>query len=242
MSELTDVVRAARSVVVGVAVVAAASLAAFAAGAGAATAPVTPVSLTDCSGSVAADHSGAAQAEPWLLGYKFKCDGNISAYTVVVDQPGDRGGSIDDYAAAPSVFESDGVTPSPTETATCEGTTPSDGINCNFGAGGSLTAGFVTAGTVDPIAPYCPHVTPPATKTTTKSKTKTKTKAKAKKTTKATVAPTPQALVQLIVTDATGAQDGPFTLGPTKACGKKPVVVPAPSTSTKPKSKTKKSS
>ena len=45
----------------------------------------------------------------------------------------------------------------------------------------------------------------------------------------------PQAVVQLVVTDYTGAQDGPFNLGPAKACPKVPNVVPTPKAKTKPK-------
>jgi hypothetical protein len=180
------------------------------AGAGAASTPVTPTSLTDCGGHVSADPGAKAAHEPNLLDYRFSCDGNISAYTVIVGQSGDRGGTVDDYNPAPSVFESDGVTPSPSESDTCEGTTPSNGINCNFGAGGALITGHSVQGSVDLIGPYCKHLP-----TTASGKT-------AKPGTPAVA----QALVQLIVTDATGAEDGPFTLGPAKACPRVPNVVP----------------
>jgi hypothetical protein len=166
---------------------------------------VTPESFTNCGGTVSHDRQGAASDEPNLLDYKFRCNGNISAFTIIVDQQGDAGGSIDDYNPAPSVFESDGVTPSPTETLACEGTTPSDGINCNAG-GSALTAGFFAAGSIDPLQAYCKHLP-----------------AKAKGGTPAV----PQAQVLLVVSDATGAEDGPFTLRSTKACPKVPNFVPA---------------
>lgn len=188
--------------------------------AAAAAAPVTPASLTDCGGNVSADPGAKAAGEPNLLDYRFSCDGNISAYTIIVNQQGDRGGAADDYNPAPSVFEADGVTPSPTESVTCEGTTPSNGINCNLGAGGALSAGYFAAGSVDPVAAYCKHFPKTATGKTAKPGTPA----------------VPQALVQLVVTDATGAQDGPFSLGPAKACPQVPNVVPTP----KPKTKTKK--
>jgi hypothetical protein len=191
--------------------------------AAAATTPVTPASLTDCGGHITGDPGAKAAREPNLLDYRFSCDGNISAYTIIVDQQGDHGGSIDDYNPAPSVFEADGSTPSPSESITCEGTTPSDAINCNLGAGGALTAGYFAAGSVDPLAAYCKHLPTTATGKTAKPGT----------------AAVPQALVQLVVTDATGAEDGPFTLGPARACPHVPNVVPQPKPKSKSKSKSK---
>lgn len=190
--------------------------------AGAAT---TPASLTACGGAVSADPGAKAAGEPDLLDYKFSCDGSISAYTILVDQAGDNasGGALDDYNPSPSVFETDGVTPSPTESVTCEGTTPSDGINCNLGtAGAQLTNGFFAAGSVDLIHAYCKHFP---------------TGASGKTVTKPGTAAVPQALVQLVVTDYTGAEDGPFILGPATACPKVPNVIPTPNA--KPKTKTK---
>jgi hypothetical protein len=194
---------------------------------GAAT--VTPTSLTDCGGTVSHDGGGAATDEPNLLDYKFSCDGGITAYTVIVQQQGDAasGGTIDDYNSAPSVFESDGVTPSPTESITCEGTTPSDGINCNTGAkGAQLSDGYFAEGSIDPVGAYCKHLP---------------LDAKGKTITKPGTLAIPKASVQLVVTDYTGAQDGPFTLGSTKACPRVPNVVPTPRPKTKTKTKTKKS-
>jgi hypothetical protein len=185
-------------------------------------AAVTPISATDCGGRVSADPGAKAADEPNLLDYSFSCDGGITAYTILVSQQGDNasGGAIDDYNPSPSVFESDGVTPSSSESVTCEGTTPSDGINCNTGTQGvQLTDGFVTDGSVDPIQAYCKHLPTNANGKTARPGT----------------AAVPQAVVQLVVTDYTGAQDGPFILGPAKACPKVPNVVPTP----KPKPKTK---
>ncbi len=192
--------------------------------AAAGAAAVTPRSLTDCGGKVSANPSGAAADEPNLLTYRFQCDGGITAYTILIQQQGDRGGSIDDYDPAPSVFETDGVTPSPTESITCEGTTPSNGINCNTGTQGlQVTNEFAVQGSVDPIQAYCKHLPTDANGKTAKPGT----------------AAVPQAVVQLVVTDFTGAEDGPFSLGPAKACPKVPNVVPTPKAKTKPKPKKK---
>lgn len=186
-------------------------------------AAVTPTSATDCGGKVAADPGAKAADEPNLLDYTFSCDGGITAYTIIVSQQGDSasGGTIDDYNPSPSLFESDGVTPSSSESVTCEGTTPSDGINCNTGTQGvQLTDGFVTDGSVDPIQAYCKHLPTNANGTTAKPGT----------------AAVPRAVVQLVVTDYTGAQDGPFTLGPAKACPQVANVVPTPKVKAKGKS------
>lgn len=196
------------------------------AAAGAAT-PVTPTSLTDCGGTVSPDSGGATADEPNLLDYKFNCDGGITAYTVIVQQQGDSasGGTIDDYNSAPSVFEPDGVTPSATESITCEGTTPSSGINCNLGTTGKqLTDGYFAEGSIDPIGAYCKHLP---------------TDANGKTITKPGTLAIPKATVQLVVTDYTGAQDGPFILGSTKTCPRVPNVVPTAKPKPKPKPKTK---
>ena len=195
----------------------------------ASSAAVTPASLTFCKGKVSSDPGGKASDEPNLLDYRFSCDTGITAYTIIVNQQGDAasGGAIDDYNPSPSVFETDGVTPSPTESITCEGSTPSDGINCNTGTQGvQLTNEFVVSGSVDPIQAYCKHLPTNASGKTAKPGTPA----------------VPHAVVQLVVTDYTGAEDGPFNLGPAKACPKVPNVVPTPKAKTKAKPKKHKTS
>jgi hypothetical protein len=185
-----------------------------------ASAATTPTAFTNCWGSVAADSGGKANDEPNLLGYKFHCNYSITDYTVIVSQTGDRqfGGTIDDYGT-PAVFEADGKTPSPTETITCDGTTPGYGINCNYGTvGASMTAGFWADGTIDPTAPYCKHLP---------------TDANGQTITKPGTVAIPKATVSLVVTDTIGGQDGPFILGHAKSCPKVPNVVKAPKTKTK---------
>jgi hypothetical protein len=184
--------------------------------ASAATTPVTPTSLTDCTGNVSLDPTGESQPvpEPNLLDYKFSCDTGITAYSVIVEQQGDDaiGGTLDDYNPSPLVYETDGVTPSSTEAITCEGTTPSLGINCNTGTQNlQLTDGYFVDGSVDPVAPYCKHLP---------------TNANGKTIDKPGTLAIPGASVQLVVTDYTGAQDGPFTLASTLKCKHVPTVVP----------------
>lgn len=182
--------------------------------ASAAAATPTPESATYCGGGLTHDPSGASSGEPNLLDYQFQCDTGISAYTVVVlRQPGNTS-TIDDFSPTATVLAPDDVTVSSSVSFTCAGTIPGDGINCNAGAGG-VTAPFdFVSGSFDPIDPYCKNI--------------------AKGAKPGTLAE-PQAQVEVVVTDSTGAEDGPFELDLTPACKAVPNYVPFP----KPKPKAK---
>lgn len=187
------------------------------AGASAAATPPTPESLTNCGGTLTPDSSGAAQGEPNLLDYAFNCSTPISAYTITVDRTPGAAANVDNYSATGSVVLSTGVT-STTESITCEGTTPSDGVNCNLGAGGLMDSYASAQGNLDLTEPYCSFLP-----------------AKAKPGTPAV----PQAIVSVVVTDDTGAEDGPFYLTLATKCQKVPAVVPEPTTKSKSKKKKK---
>jgi hypothetical protein len=181
------------------------------------SAAVTPTSRTGCHGGLTPDSSGASKGEPNLLDYSFHCNGGITAYSIIVNQWRDPSGSLDDFAASPSVFETDDLTPSPTESVTCEGIVPSDSINCNTGTlGAQISDGYFVAGTVDPVQPYCKHLP-----LTSKGQPQ-----------KPGFRAVPTAQVWLMVTDYTGAQDGPFALRPAKACPSVPNRVPPVTTTT----------
>jgi hypothetical protein len=173
----------------------------------------TPASFTNCSGSLKPDSGAKKAKEPNLLDYSFTCNSGIVAYTVIAYQAGDDNAAIQDYAPAPLVFETDGLTPSPTETVTCEGAQPSNGINCNTGTYLSeINGGYYVDGTIDLGGTYCKHFPTPAKGKTLRPGT-----------------PAIQtARVQLIVTDWSGAQDGPFALREPKACPSVPNTVPQP--------------
>ena len=184
----------------------------------AATAPPTPESLTNCGGTLTPDSTGASQGQPNLLDYTFNCSTQISAYTITADRaPADQG-NIDNFNSAPSVVEPNG-TESTTESITCEATTPSNGVNCNLGAGGLMDAYAAAEGSFDLVEPYCSYLTP-----------------KAKPGTPAV----PQAIVSVVVTDNTGAEDGPFYLTLSSKCPKVAAVVPQPVAKSKTKAKKKK--
>jgi hypothetical protein len=110
--------------------------------------------------------------------------------------------TLDDFSSSVGVFEPSGV-PVATEAFSCSGTIPGLSVNCNGGAGGFLPAPDTAQGTFDTTQPYCANI-PPGSPAGTK--------------------PEPTALVQLIVTDTTGAQDGPFRLRLSGTCPKVKVV------------------
>jgi hypothetical protein len=162
----------------------------------AAAATITPNSATTCYGSLAHDPTGKASGEPNLLDYKFFCNENIVAYTVLVTRGRGWSSTIDDYNSSPLVVDSDGTT-SATEAPGCAGTTPGLGINCNIGTGAQIDAFNTVEGSIDPIGTYCPYYPTGAKKDSR---------------------PVPEAQVELIVSDYTGAEDGPFPLAVKQAC------------------------
>jgi hypothetical protein len=185
--------------------------AALASSASAAAPP--PQSATDCAGELKPDPSASPTAdEPNLLDYQFHCSTAITAYTIIGNRYSWDDATMDDFSTTANVFDPAGAIV-PTQSFGCEGSLPGNGVNCNAGAGGVMTAWDFAKGTIDTTDPYCANIppgSPPGTQ------------------------PERQAVVQLVVTDITGAQDGPFTLFMTPQC--KPVhVVPKP----KPKHKSK---
>lgn len=165
----------------------------------------TPESNTSCGGTVS--RAKPTSLDPNLLNYQFSCDWGITAYTIFVTRkPGDDT-TIDDYNGAPSVFDASG-NPYSKVSPVCEGSIPGNGVNCNAGAGGVIPAPDVTEGsldTTDPLCPYIPKVSPKGAK------------------------PQPGAVVEIVVSDTTGAEDGPFRLylagkcpSPAKARAKTP--------------------
>jgi len=216
------------------------------AGAGAAGAPlVTPASLTSCYGGVKADASGAAAGEPNLLDYSITCSTDISAYTVFVVRSQDAGNNIDQYASNPNVIYPSTFPANPalagtvsSEGVNCAGVTPSDGVNCFASAVGSdgkttvlgaISAGYTTEGSIALDEPYCKYLPKGA---------------------KPGTAAVPSAVVEYVVTDNTGAQDGPFVLNLTGSkCPKvanavppKPAKKPAKKKATKASAKSKRRS
>lgn len=170
-----------------------------------AAAQATPAQVVTCRGSLS--KATPTSEDPFLTNYAFHCSADIESYSLVVTRtPGD-GTTLDDFNTSPTVDTDVNDKPGPvstTETADCTATfTPGDGINCFAQSPATpqvVSAYDWLAGDVDFTAPYCPSI------------------AKGAKTV------TPGADVQLIVTDSTGAEWGPFALGLNKRC---PAVKPA---------------
>jgi hypothetical protein len=203
-------------------------------GAGAATL-VTPASLTGCYGSLTADATGKRSGQPNLLDYSITCNTDISSYTVFVVRPQDADNNIQQFASNPSViYPSTYPTPGLAGTVSgqgvnCEGVTPSDGVNGYAQAIGSdgktsvlgaISAFFTTQGSISLDEPYCKYLPKGA---------------------KPGTAAVPRAIVEYIVTDNTGAEDGPFVLtlrGST--CPKVANAVPAKAATKRSKMKARK--
>lgn len=159
---------------------------------------VTPESTTNCGGSL---RRAPTSDEPNTLSYKFNCDGGITAYTIIASRGPSDLSTIDDFSPNSLAYGTSGAVDSKVS-FTCEGSIPGSGVNCNTG-GSALSAPEFVEGTFDTTDPYCGTA---PTKATTKAKTKASSKAQ------------PQAVVQLIVSDVTGAEDGPFRLNLSPAC------------------------
>ncbi|HEY8764956.1 MAG TPA: hypothetical protein VIM18_12240 [Solirubrobacteraceae bacterium] len=138
------------------------------------------------------------------MNYRFHCDGRISAYTIVANRRPRNFDVIDAFSTTADVLDAQGNIVS-NQSFGCEGTTPGNGINCNAGAGGYMGAWNNDQGSFDLTDPYCKTLAPDA---------------------KPGTLATPQATVQLIGTDTTGAQDGPFRLTPSSSCPQVPDRAP----------------
>jgi hypothetical protein len=170
----------------------------------------TPESNTSCGGNVS--RAKPTSLDPNLLNYQFTCDWGINAYTIFVTRkPSELSDytTIDDYNGSPSVFDPAG-NPYAKVAPVCSGTIPGNGVNCNAGAGGVIPAPDSIEGSLDTTDPYCPYIPKGSPKGTK---------------------PQPGAVVELVVSDTTGAEDGPFRLylagkcpSPARAGAKTPFV------------------
>lgn len=182
--------------------------------ASAGAAPVTPNSATDCLGSLSKDPAPTPD-DPNLIDYSIYCHGDFTAYTLIAHRRIFDFDTVDDFSSDISVIQTDGA-PSATEAVSCAATLPGDGINCNAGPGGVVSAYYQVQGSFDLTDPYC-RTLPKGAKPGTLAE--------------------PQAYVEFVVTDATGAQDGPFRLSLKPACPRVPDRVPAPAKKKKKKKK-----
>lgn len=178
----------------------------------ASAATAVPESATHCGGNLTPGK--ATPDDPNQLAYKFNCDYAISSYTLLVNRSRNDYSTVDDFSSSAGVVDGSGTANS-TESFSCSGSVPGDGVNCNAG-GGTMTAPEFAQGTFDTTDPYCASI-PPGSRAGTQ--------------------PDPTAIVQLVVTDATGAEDGPFRLSYNGSCPAVHVVKPKPKAKAKGKAK-----
>jgi hypothetical protein len=193
--------------VIGVAVLGAALLPAAAV-----AAPVAPI---HCGGALTKATPTIDDAN--LLDYSFHCDGDIVAYTLVVNRTRNDFSTVDDFSPTATVLNSTKTTVSSKQGIGCEGTIPGNGVNCF--AQGSATPAVVTAwnfiqGQIDTTDPYCASI-PAGSRAETVAE--------------------PQAVVQIVASDTAGNEFGPFPIGRSPACPPPPKPKPKP----KPKVKAK---
>ena len=180
--------------------------------AGASASAPPPESTASCYGSVS---PAPSTDEPNLANYKFHCDQGISAYTVLVNRGG-RWNTVDDLSPTASVVKLTGEVDS-NFIWSCEGTIPGLGVNCNAGTDTIVPGWRWAEGSFDTTDPYCKNL-PTDAKPGTLAE--------------------PRAVTQVVVTNASGAEDGPFRLPYTGTCLKVPNKAPAATTKSKHKKKT----
>jgi hypothetical protein len=194
--------------------------------------PSTPSSVTQCSGTIAPDAAGPAAGNANPFDYSFGCasispgatspsgynwlfDGNIYSYTIIVTRRKDDGSNVTYASPVATILNAGGVDLN--ADVNCTSFTPSDGFNCaapgpNPSAATlgtyekSIAAGDTVQGGFAMTDPYCAYLPKGA---------------------KAGTPAVPQAVVELLVTDDNGAQDGPFELYRSTPCKKIALVVPA---------------
>ena len=204
----------------------------------AASTPSTPSSVTQCSGTIAPDASGPAAGNANPFDYSFSCssispgatspsgynwlfDGNIYSYSIIVTRRKDDGSNVTYASPTPTILSAGNADLN--ADVNCTSFTPSDGFNCAAPGPNptaatlgtyerSIAAGDTVQGGFAMTDPYCAYLPKGA---------------------KAGTPAVPQAVVELLVTDDNGAQDGPFELYRSTACKKIALVVPAKKTKAK---------
>jgi hypothetical protein len=157
-----------------------------------------PESTANCYGGVT---RAPTSDEPNALSYKFHCDQAITAFTLLVNR-GSNYDTLDDFDTSPLVTQADGTTADTTTSWACEGYTPGQSFNCNTGGGKTLmNAWSYVHGSFDPTGPYCKYI-PSGAKPGSPA--------------------VPRAIVQVVVSDISGAEDGPFRLYYTGKCHPSP--------------------
>jgi hypothetical protein len=184
------------------------------------TAGAAPQASTSCGGTL---KRTPTVDQPNQVTYSFLCSEDIFAYSLIVNRTFNNRSQldvVDVFSPGADVYYSPaeyGLTPTivPDESFACEGAIPGTGFNC---ATSSKTPGararHSVLGTFSTADPLCGGTPTDAPKNSTVI--------------------LPPAFVQLVVTNTSGATNGPFRIGPAKECPKiKPKPTPKPKVCTK---------
>jgi hypothetical protein len=167
-----------------------------------ASAAVTPQASTECSGVVV---RAPTPDQPNMVAYRFACNNEFKAYSVVVNRSIKDSETIDYFKDAADVYfaQAEYAEPTivPTESFTCEGYLPGEGFNCN----GDAKPWHVVTGTFSTTDPICGGTPTDAPKNSRVI--------------------LPPAWVELIINNATTANSGPFRLYVSPKC---PRIKPKP--------------
>jgi hypothetical protein len=166
------------------------------------TGPAVPVDT--CIGDLSP--ATPTDTDPHLTNYSFHCDGQVTAYTLIVSRPGQAYNELDDFSVTSTVITpSSAPQLSATEGFNCQGGIPGSGINCLIASPAtSADTWSLIQGQFDTTTPFCPTL-PAHAKPGTK--------------------PSQGAVAYLVVSDPTGEEVGPWIFQYSPRC---PVVKPVP--------------
>lgn len=177
-------------------------------------APPAPQGGANCGGTLT---PAPTSDDPHGMTYKFRCNDRISAYSLIINRRRKDIDTIDNFSTTADVTLPNGGVDTKND-FTCEGSLPGDSVSCNDGVGSTgpnVIGAFSTVnGTISLTDPYCafyPKVLKRVKRTNGHGFKKVMVKSKIAE---------PAAYVQLIVTNASGAQDGPFRLTYDHKCPK----------------------
>jgi len=164
---------------------------------------IAPVPVLGCVGDLSP--ATPTDTDPNLTNYSFHCNGQVTAYTVVVTRPGQAYDELDDFSVTANVIDPTTEQLSATESFNCEGGIPGSGISCLIASPAtSADTWSLIQGQFDTTTPFCPTL-PAHAKPGTK--------------------PSQRAVAYLVVSDPTGEEVGPWIFQYSPRC---PVVKPVP--------------
>jgi hypothetical protein len=163
----------------------------------------TGVPVLGCVGDLSP--ATPTDTDPNLTNYSFHCNGQVTAYSIVVNRPAQAYNELDDFSVTANVIDPTTEQPSTTESFNCQGGIPGSGISCLIASPAtSADTWSLIQGQFDTTTPFCPTL-PAHAKPGTK--------------------PSAGAVAYLVVSDPTGEEVGPWIFQYSPRC---PAVKPVP--------------